>query len=177
MEKVTYDEVHELFDYDPATGILTNKTSRRKARKGKMAGHPGGHGHLQIGVKGKKYLAHQLAWLYHYGYFPEHGLDHINRIKTDNRIVNLREATQSCNMKNSGIQSNNTSGIKGVYWRKDAHKWLASIQDKNHKLIYLGIFSSKLDAAKARHTAEIKHGYPDCQMQSTALNYIQREKG
>lgn len=171
--QISYDEVHELFNYDPATGIFINKTtSNGRSLKGSVAGSLSTNGYWRIGVKGKSYKAHRLAWLYVYGYMPEHGLDHRNRIRSDNWIDNLREATHSCNMKNSKIQSNNISGITGVCWHKGAKKWRVEIQDKNLKPIYLGIFAFKLEAAKARYEAEIKHNYPNCQTQSTALQYI-----
>jgi len=172
MAKISYDEVHELFNYDPETGIFINKINRRIAKKGEVAGCLNGDGYWQVCVKGKQYKAHRLAWLYVHGYFPENQIDHINRNPGDNRIVNLREASRSCNLKNCKLHSDNTSGIAGVYWYKRAKKWQGSIQDKNHKRVHIGMFTSKLEAAKARYAAEIKYEYPNCNTQSSALEYI-----
>lgn len=77
-------------------------------------------GYVQIKISGKLYHAHRLAWLYVYGYMPEKEIDHINRIRDDNRIANLREATSQLNSLNTGIYKNNTSGSKGIYYNKRA---------------------------------------------------------
>ena len=176
MKKITYEEVHELFDYNPETGIFTNRITRGKiAKKGKVAGCLSDTGYWIIKVNGKNYRAHRLAWLFIHGYFPEHQIDHINRIRTDNRLCNLREVNKSCNMKNSKIYNNNTSGITGVSWHKRAKKWMVRIQDKNYHRINLGSFASKLEAAQARYEAEIKYKYPNCQTQSSALKYIEQQ--
>jgi hypothetical protein len=173
MATITYDEVHKLFNYDPEIGIFTNKIPRgSSAKKGAFAGSLNGDGYLNIQVNGKIYKVHRLAWLYVFGYFPENQIDHINRIRTDNRIENLREVSQSCNMKNSKIQSNNTSGVRGVYWNKQKKKWKAYIQDQKRKQIFLGYFTSLLEAAQARYEAELKYDYPGCQTESTALKFI-----
>lgn len=87
-------------------------------RAGAEVGNLRPDGYRGIGFRGKLYKAHRLIFLYHHGYFPEHGIDHINKVRDDNRIENLREASQSCNMRNIGMQVNNTSGIKGVYYHK-----------------------------------------------------------
>jgi len=176
MKKITYEEVHKLFDYNPDTGIFTNKINRgTRARKGEVSGSLNKNGYCLIEVNGKKYKAHRLAWMYVHGYFPENQIDHINQIRTDNRIENLREVSQSCNSKNCKIHNRNSSGVTGVSWHKLKKKWQVHIRDKNHKVLYLGYFKSLLEAAKARHTAEIKYGYPDCQTQSSALKYIQQQ--
>jgi len=177
MKKITYEEVHELFDYDEATGIFTNKVNRgTRARKGKVVGCLSDTGYYLIRVNRKNYKAHRLAWLFVHGYFPENGIDHVNQNKTDNRIENLREVSQSCNMKNCKIRKENISGITGVSWYKRGKKWRAHIQDKNYKLLYLGSFASKLEAAQTRYAAEIKYKYPNCQTQSSALKYIEQQR-
>jgi hypothetical protein len=160
MATITYDEIHKLFNYNPETGIFTNKVFRGpKAEKKAVAGALNGDGYWQIQVNRKSYLAHRLAWLFFYGYFPEYGLDHRDRIRHHNWIDNLREATQSCNAKNCKIQSNNTSGITGVSWAKQAKKWMVCIQNEHHKVVCIGYFTSKLEAAQARYEAELKYGY------------------
>lgn len=171
--KISYEEVHKLFDYDPETGVFINKVARQGSRKGEIAGGLDiSTGYWVIGVNYKSYRAHQLAWLYVYGYFPEYDLDHKDKIRHHNWIDNLREVTRSCNVKNSKIFCTNTSGITGIYWCKKIKKWQVDIYDKNHKRIRMGYFASKLEAAKVRYAAEIKHDYPDCQTQSSALAYI-----
>jgi len=94
------------------------------------------------------YQAHRLAWLYIYGKFPEHYIDHINGNKSYNRISNLREATASENNRNSILRKDSTSKVKGVHWCNRQMKWVASIKVDN-KSIYLGSFSD-LEKAKEK---------------------------
>ena len=113
--------------------------------------------------------------MYMEGYFPENGIDHIDRVKSNNSIANLREVSQSCNIRNGGQRRNNTSGIKGVSFHHG--KWQAKITVDN-KQIHLGRFTSKLDAAKARHVAEIEHNFPSCNTDFAAMKYItEHEQG
>ena len=86
--------------------------------------------------------------------FPDsQQIDHRNHKKNDNRKCNLREVTNTQNCINRSLQSNNTSGVTGVYWNKQSNKWVASITvDK--KLIFLGYFNQFENAVQARKTAE-----------------------
>ena len=80
-------------------------------------------------------------------------VDHINRNKLDNRKANLRTSTRRENTINKSVQSNNTSNIPGVSWRKDRNKWRAYIT-VNGKQISLGMFKDKEEAVKARKEGE-----------------------
>ena len=108
-----------------------------------------------LGVMAK---AHRVAWAIYYGKRPESGIDHINGDPGDNRILNLRDATQLVNMKNCRFRSTNTSGQTGVYWDKSKAKWMAAIS-VNSKQKFLGYFSDIADAKQARNAAEEKYGY------------------
>jgi hypothetical protein len=94
------------------------------------------------------------VFLYHHGYIPDY-IDHINGDSLDNRIENLREATQSLNGANSKLAKSNTSGFKGVTWRKDTKKWMAQIT-KNKKHYNLGSFENIEAAATAYRIAAEK---------------------
>lgn len=83
-------------------------------------------------------------------------VDHINGNGLDNRLVNLRICTHQQNQCNSGLQKNNTSGYKGVHWRKDCSKWYCCIY-LNGKPIYLGRFECKIEAAKVYNEAAVKY--------------------
>lgn len=72
-------------------------------------------------------------------------VDHINRDTLDNRKSNLRSVDRTLNSYNKGLQSNNTSGSKGVAFHKPTRKWRARIIHKGHEF-HLGLFGSKIDA-------------------------------
>jgi hypothetical protein len=76
-------------------------------------------GYVQIKISGKLYHAHRLAWLYVYGYMPEKEIDHINRIRDDNRIANLREATSQLNSLTL-VSIKITHQVAGIYYNKRA---------------------------------------------------------
>ena len=79
-------------------------------------------GYLRVGFNSRQYLVHRVIFLYHHGFLPE-CLDHINGIRSDNRIENLRPATSYENICNSKFRSDNTSGVKGVHWNCVKKKW------------------------------------------------------
>ena len=152
--ELTAEYLRSVLDYDPATGIFTRKVSTaRSVKVGDIAGSPTGLGYLLISVRSRLHLAHRLAWLYVYGSWPKDQIDHINRIRTDNRIANLREVSHKQNNQNRSKPSNNTSGHPGVSWYKPYNKWRAQITH-NYKHIHLGYFSILEEAIASRKAAE-----------------------
>ena len=118
MEDLSALGVREEFDYDPTTGNLRWKTSGRGRNVGEVAGFYG-NPYWRVKVRGRAYYAHRLVWAHVHGVWPSGEIDHINEIKTDNRISNLRDATRSVNMTNiSGAQRNNKIGYRGVTSRR-----------------------------------------------------------
>ena len=93
-------------------------------------------GYLRTCINYKTYRVHRLVYMMHYGYMP-HQIDHINGIKDDNRIENLRAATGSQNQLNKKIQKNNTSGFKNVTFEEN--KWRVRVT-VNGKLKSFGSF-------------------------------------
>lgn len=165
--ELTQEQLKQILNYDKSTGmwiwlvdIFSGKNNKLKsAEKGNVAGTLSKiHGYRIIGINGKKYRAHRLVWLYEYGYWPKYQIDHINHIKDDNRIVNLREVTHEDNQRNMSKSKNNKSGHTGVVWDKSVNKWRAEINIKN-KSITLGRFINKEDAIKCRKQAEIKYKF------------------
>lgn len=149
---LTQERLKEVLHYDPDTGVFTWK----KYRVGTVAGHiHKGHGYLTIGVDKKVYLAHRLAWLYVYGTWPVDQLDHRNRVRTDNRISNLRESNQFENAQNKNKASNNSSGYPGVSFHSRDMKYAAYIT-VSKKRKSLGYFSSAEEAYEARKQAKAK---------------------
>lgn len=147
---ITQAELKEYLNYDENTGIFTWKVSPSCAVKaGMIAGGTRKDRYTHIKILGRFYLAHRLAWLYMYGHHPEKHIDHINGIRADNRISNLRLCTFSQNQQNlSKLRDNNTSGLLGVSYYKITNKWKAQIC-LNKKYIFLGYFDDKESAYKA----------------------------
>jgi len=154
MTKVTILTLHQArqyLTYCSETGVFSRID-------GKSLAHTPAHkGYIQIVVNGLRFRAHRLAWAMHYGAVPEGPIDHINGAPSDNRISNLRIANGSENQCNRKIHRNNTSGVMGVY-RTPKGRWYATINVYGVKA-YLGTFSKKDDAIKARRDAESAAGY------------------
>lgn len=119
---------------------------------GKRAGRVNSWGYVQIGLQYKMYFAHRLVWLWHHGSWPKQ-LDHINRNRLDNRIENLREASDSNNQANVGLRANNTSGFRGVTRR--GKKWRANICVRGIKAEFVG-FDTPEEASAAYEEAHRK---------------------
>lgn len=154
---LTQLRIKELFSYSPETGLFTRLVStNRQAKAGTVAGTPDGAGYLRVSIDHKRYRAHRLAWLFVYGTFPSYEIDHINRVRGDNRIANLRAVDKSENQQNTSISTRNTSGAKGVFWSAGAANWQAQICIKGHK-IHLGCFACLADAKAAYLVAATQH--------------------
>jgi hypothetical protein len=154
---ITAERLRELLHYDPETGMFTWRVNRRgTAKAGTHAGRLNPNGYRDIMINGKRYKEHRIAWLYARGVMPTNLIDHINGIKDDNRIENLREATKSQNSANRGKPNSSTSGCKGVSWSKAAKKWKAQI-GTHCKKIYLGVFTNIEDASAAYQAAALKY--------------------
>lgn len=142
---ITQKELKKILDYNLETGVFVWKEKiSDKIIIGKIAG-TNSHGYVAIAINKKKYRAHRLAWLYVYGYFPEQ-IDHINQIKNDNKISNLRIATNSQNQANTKIRKNNKTGYKGVSIHKKSNKFVAFIR-LNGKTKNLGYFNTAIEAS------------------------------
>ncbi len=153
-QELTAEYLRSVLHYDQETGIFTRKVrAANNVKAGAVAGCPKGDGYLRIMVCSRSYLAHRLAWLHTHGVWPKEQLDHINRIRTDNRFSNLREVTNKQNGQNRSKSSTNTSGHPGVSWHKRYSKWVAKITH-NQKRIHLGYFENLEDAVAARKAAE-----------------------
>ncbi len=157
---ITQSELKELLDYDPETGVfIWKKKVANRVKIGDIAGCLDiSTGYIVFMIKGKRYRAHRLAWFYIYGEWPKDQIDHINHVRDDNRIVNLREVTRQENLKNASLSKNNKSDVTGVHWYKANKEWRAQIM-VNGKYIHLGYFNDKHDAAMTRKEAEIKYEY------------------
>jgi len=154
-QQLTQEYLKSIINYNPETGVFLWKIRPdvENAWNGRYAGTSAGaykDGYKVIRIHRQMFRAHRLAWLYVYGYLPKGDLDHIDGNRANNKISNLREATRSQNSANSRKSIKNTSGFKGVYYRKDTNKWSAYI-GKNGKRTILGCF----DCPAAAHFAYV----------------------
>ena len=116
------------------------------------------YGYFRGSIFNRSYQAHRIAWAIFNGTWPEHQLDHIDNDRANNRIANLRDATNSQNHMNKPASSANSSGFKGVDWSKKDRVWRARIKVRG-KGIHLGHFHCVDDAAKAYAKAStVYHG-------------------
>jgi hypothetical protein len=156
---ITYKRLIELFHYDPYTGIFyRKKLTSNFVKINSKVGTKNCYGYIQMYVDRKLYRAHRLAWLYMMGVMPKNDIDHINRIRDDNRFLNLREANKKENAYNTKVNSTNTTGFKGVSKANKDGKYPANIRI-NGKVTFLGLFSNPLDASIAyKNKAKEIHG-------------------
>lgn len=155
-------EARRLLDYEPATGIFLWRKRERglpgwsPGWNGKNAGRAAGArmalGYILISILDSKFLAHRVAWLYVHGEWPPEQIDHIDMVRDNNAIANLRLATNSQNTMNRGPQSNNACGIKGVRLHKASGLWNARIA-VNGKVHSLGYFKTAEEAGAAHQGA------------------------
>ena len=162
----------ECFDYNPESGELVWRvrplhhfpikkvailTNARQA--GKQVVYKATNGYTRVSIGSIRYAAHRVIWKMYTGEEPIGQIDHINGVRTDNRIENLRvvEGHQE-NARNMKRKINNTSGNTGVYFNKDRGKWGAYI-NVSGVMKYLGLFTDKIDAIYARYYAEQDHGF------------------
>jgi hypothetical protein len=161
-ESITQDYVKQLFKYRDGELYWKNSPAH-SVRIGQKAGTLKPTGYYQIKIKEKKYLNHRLIFLMYHGYLPKI-LDHIDGNRANNKIENLREVTLVQNQHNRKINKNNSSGVKGVSWRKLVNKWEVKIC-VNNKRKHLGFFAdlelAELVAQEARnkyHGSFANHG-------------------
>lgn len=156
VKRPSVEQIQELFTYDPDTGFIYWKALGGGKIKKKPAGTIENNGYLGIVIGKQRIRAHRIAWVLHHGKWPDDQIDHINGNGLDNRICNLREATNSQNSKNTKKPKNNTSGLIGVHFEKYTQRWRACIK-VNYKQINLGRFVNFDEAVFARKEAEKKY--------------------
>lgn len=161
-------QLKELLDYDEITGVFTWKKRHGSHHwiKSWNARHAGKEAFSSVDKKGYKcgsvlgvmVKAHRVAWLYVHGVWPDDQIDHLNGIRHDNRIINLRDVSNQDNGKNATLSKRNSSGVTGVHWRKSRDRWIASIRC-NGKLVSLGSFCDFNEAVRVRKAAEVRYGF------------------
>lgn len=137
------DRLRALVAYDPVTGLLT--------RGGRPLTGTNAAGYVQLMVDRQFYYGHRLAWWLHYGEWPTQ-IDHINGIKNDNRIANLRLATP---LQNASNQKKRRNGPKGVFRFKKGPRWTAQVRHNGVKH-HLGVFLDERSAHEAYCEAALR---------------------
>lgn len=165
--------LRKLLRYEPDTGklywlersvCLFNDNDVRACRtwNKRFAGNEAftadnGDGYKMGRIFGHPYTAHRVIWVIVHNEWPDN-IDHINGIRDDNRIVNLRSVSKAENGKNQRLKSNNKSGVCGVHFSTREMKWICRI-DVNGKQKHIGTFDNINDAEKAIIAAKVKYGY------------------
>lgn len=151
---LTAEHLRSQLSYNSETGSFSWRNARagNKIKSGDIAGFVRANGYREIGItiggKCRHYSEHRLAWLYVYGIWPNHYIDHIDRNRSNNKISNLREATNAQNCLNRSKRKETLSRYVGVSWFNSIKKWRADIR-VGGKLYYLGKFDTERDAAVA----------------------------
>lgn len=144
---ITQQRLKELFNYCPDTGILTQKTrTSQRVKVGEDVGCLTRNGYLKIFCQGRNYRVHRLAWLYVYGDYPDEDIDHINGIRTDNRLCNLRLATRSQNNCNSKLRADNKTSYRNVHFFKRTGTYQVQVR-LNGKRVNGGYFATAEEAS------------------------------
>lgn len=137
---ITQAELKEKVDYNPDTGLFVRKDKKNTVWALTNTGY------LRITLKNKEYLQHRLAWLYVYGSFPKDEIDHINGIRSDNRICNLRDVSHRENLQNQTYHRNGK--LAGCRYVSKIQKWRSRIV-VNGKRYEVGVFKTEEEASKA----------------------------
>lgn len=153
MPRLIVERLHQLLGYDPETGIFRWRVScGPAARVGNIAGTINNYGYRTITIDQRMYPAGRLAFFFITGRWPREEIDHINRIRDDDRWCNLREATRTLNRANSCTR--NATGFKGVF--QEGKKWEARITTPGGGKRYLGRYNTPEEAAAAYERAAIE---------------------
>jgi hypothetical protein len=155
--KIVLRRIRKDLKYNPKSGITIWIHPRStKLKPGDIAGSQSFKGTtIEFGINKQRYIvkAHHIAWYLYYGEWPTKQIDHKDVNNNNNKINNLRQASDSQNVRNRKLFKNNTSGIKGIDYRISHQKYRARIA-VNGKLIHLGYFYTLIGAKRARRRAE-----------------------
>ena len=158
-----FDFFNERLRYEPETGkLLWRVNVSPRARAGAEAGTVGAEGYRVVQVARRSHQAHRLCWMLVNGSWPIGEIDHINGVRNDNRIANLRDVTKAENMQNKRVaqRNNKSSGLLGVSWDKGRSRWQANIgvDGRQRKLGYFvdqhAAHAAYMTAKRAQHISQ-----------------------
>lgn len=157
---VTFEDFAHLLRYDAEAGQFYWRDvpgiRRGTRRPHERAGTVTALGYRAIKVNGKSFSEHRLAWLLTHGEWPTLDIDHIDGNSVNNRLANLRLATDSQNLANAKTPSNNTSGFRGVSRHTTTGRWVAHVR-VNRRLIHLGLFDTPAEAGAVAQAARVRY--------------------
>ena len=160
-KEITSLMVHEwrkliICNFETGNAIWINPQSRR-VKRFSIAGGVNRYGYVSLRILGEPFLLHRVLWAMRHGYLSgSNQIDHVNCERSDNRMCNLRIASNSENMMNTKLRSTNTSGFKGVWFDKQQSLWIAEIWKDGVKH-RVGKFSSAEEAS--RHLESVRKKY------------------
>ena len=144
-----------LIYYDSESGDAFWRVSRGSVSAGTQITCES-NGYIVVRINKHLYKLHRILFKLYHGYDPENDIDHVNGIKSDNRISNLREASRSCNNFNANFNPGNT-GVRGVKLTKNGNKYEARIKISG-RTKHIGTFDTITEAAYARRQLEVAIG-------------------
>lgn len=149
MTELTIERARELFSYDENTGILKRKNLTRGVNSSLISGSKTDQGYLRTFVDGISYKNHRLIWFIYYGLWPSDNIDHIDGDGCNNRISNLRVATQAKNIQNlRKSHKDSVTGYLGTTFDKSRGLYMALIRAHGRN-VYLGRFKTPEEAHHA----------------------------
>ena len=152
---LTCDRLRELLDFDPETGVFTQRIvyegQRARWKAGRVSGSVSKQtGYLTLRLDGKLYQAHRAAWMHHFGVWPQDDIDHLNGQRTDNRIANLRDVDNTINRQNQKrARADSATGVQGVAPYKDSGRFQARVRHEGISH-YLGTYDT-VEAARSAY--------------------------
>lgn len=155
-----FDFLFEYLRYNETKGEFTwIKRPNKNIHLHTRAGTKNSAGYRVISLFGKRYLEHRLAWFYVHGEMPEHEIDHINQIRDDNRISNLRQVTRSENQRNKTRKDSRVDEV-GIWWCRRRKRYIAEIT-LNGKKVYQKSFTDIDEAIQQRKAKALELGFHD----------------
>ncbi len=147
VKKISLEQINSLLSYDPDTGVFVWKVAlSNRGPTGSIAGFKNVGGYRVIGIYGREYYAHRLAWFMSHGRWPASQIDHINGDRADNRLENLREASNRENgLNRKRLRRDNKTGATGVHFDRSRGQWLVTVGYK-----FIGRYKTLDDAVSAR---------------------------
>ena len=149
MKGRDFDIIRERLQYDPETGsIIWLIATNNSTKVGSEAGWKTIQGYRRLRINTVLYQAHRIAWFLYYGSMPSDQIDHINGVRGDNRITNLRVVTNRENGQNMSIHREGR--LPGTYKIKKCRTkpWVARAKI-NGKNIHIGCYPTEIEAYNA----------------------------